>query len=140
MKKIHAKKSLSKLWQMHSSKDRTLSLITGYCSTMKKGQAVTLHPHGHEMLKEGESVKGPEWSEPLLTITRSGTCILFFHLQNLNNFGKTQNTNSQEVVSRPERAWRKAEHKNHTLKAQPTGTRHHFKAEEGWLLHLTSCL
>lgn len=88
VRRIHAKKSLAKLWQLQSSKDRTLPLITGYCSTMKKGQAVIPHPHGHEVLEEGESVRGPERSEPLLSFTRSGTRVLFLHLQNLDNFGK----------------------------------------------------
>lgn len=60
MRRSHAKKGLSEL-QLHSSKDRTLSLIPGYCSTLKKGQVVALHPSGPKML-EAESMRGAERS------------------------------------------------------------------------------
>lgn len=119
MRRSHAKKGLSEL-QLHSSKDRILSLIPGYCSTLMKGQVVTLHPSGPKML-EAESMRGSECSyEPLLTNARSVTRVLFLpHLQVLDKGQNLKYSLHHKMVSKLGRTWRKAKHKNHGLNDWP---------------------
>lgn len=58
MKRTHAKKSLSVSQQLHGGKDRTLSLIPSYWSTLKNGQTLILYLSDPKMQDAEESIRG----------------------------------------------------------------------------------